>query len=104
MDNRNYTAFYTTLIEAKKDNPALWNGNYGGNYKRVDCGNEDVYAYVREKDDNKVLVILNMSSKPQEIKFTSDAGKYKNVFGGKKKIKSGKKMELLPWGYMVLTD
>jgi len=104
VDNRNYIPFYTTLFETKKDNPALWNGNYGGNYKRIDCGNDNVYCYSREKDDNKVLVILNMSSKPQEIKFTSDTGNYKNVFGGKKKIKSGKKMELTGWQYMVLTD
>lgn len=104
VDDKNYTAFYTTLIKMKKDNPALWNGNYGGNYKGIDCGNKDVYAFVREKDDNKVLVILNLSSIPQEIKFTSESGKYKNVFGGNKKIKAGKKMELLPWQYMVLTN
>ena len=102
LDDKNFTPFYKTLIELKKENPALFNGSYGGSYRKVDTGNDNVYSFVREKDGNKVLIIINASNKPQEYKFTSDTGKYKNAFGGSKKIKDKKKMELISWEYLVL--
>ncbi|MFI5171224.1 MAG: alpha-amylase family glycosyl hydrolase [Chitinophagales bacterium] len=102
LDDRNFTPLYKRLIEIKKENPALWNGEYGGNYARVDCNNENVYAYIREKNNNKVLVIMNLSNQPQTIKFNSQMGKYTSAFGGTQKIKENKKMELGPWQYFVL--
>lgn len=105
VDNKNFTQFYTTLIELKKNNPALWNGAYGGSYRNVETGHEKVYAYSRELTGNKVLVVLNLSGEAREIKLTTDAGKYMNSFTGKKqKIKAGKKMEIPAWGYIVLTQ
>jgi len=105
VDNKNYTQFYTSLVELKKENEALWNGAYGGGYRTVETGHEKVYAYMRELNGNKVMVILNLSSDAHQIKLISDAGKYKNTFTGKKqKVKTGKKMEIPAWGYVVLTQ
>ena len=105
LDNRNFTQFYTTLIQLKADNPALWNGSYGGDYKRIDTQHEKIYAYSRTLGDNKVLVILNLSSDAHEAVLNTDSGKYKNVFTGKKqKLKAGKKITVPAWGYVVLTQ
>ena len=105
LDNRNFTQFYTTLIQLKADNPALWNGSYGGDYKRIDTQHEKIYAYSRTLGDNKVLVILNLSSDAHDAVLNTDSGKYKNVFTGKKqKLKAGKKITVPAWGYVVLTQ
>lgn len=51
---------YTSLIELKEANRALWNGQYGGNYKKVKSDNEqNIYVFSREKDNNSVIVITN---------------------------------------------
>lgn len=105
VDNKNFTQFYTALIELKTENAALWNANYGGSYRRIDTQHEKIYSYARELGDNKVVVILNLSSDAHDAVFTADAGKYKNYFTGKKqKIKSGKKVTVPAWGYVVLTQ
>ena len=82
---------------------SLWNGSYGGSYRRVACANTNAYIYVREKENNKVLVILNVTGKPQQVAFTGEKGKYSNVFTGKKEtVKTKAKIELQPWEYRVL--
>lgn len=50
--NYNYADFYTKLNTLKHDNPALWNGNYGGQIKRI------------MKDDN----VFHSFGKKMEIK------------------------------------
>lgn len=103
LDDKNFTPFYQTLINAKKDNSALWNGAYGGSYRRVLCDYPGTYIYVRENETNKVLVVLNLSSEPRHIVFYGESGTYKNIFTGKKeKVKGVAKMDLQPWEYRVL--
>ncbi len=105
VDNKNYTQFYTTLIQLKEDNPALWNGSCGGAYSRVATQHDKIYCYTRTLGDNKVMVILNLSSDAHDAVFSTDGGKYKNYFTGKKqKIKTGKKVTIPAWGYLVLVQ
>jgi glycosidase len=93
--------FYETLLELRKSNPAL---GANASFRKVSVGNDSaVYAYVREGSGKKVLVILNLSTKPQRIKIT-DAGLHDNpynVFMGNKEIVSDKEWEIEPWGYVV---
>jgi len=50
--------FYAELNNLKKENEALWNGDFGGSYIRINTsGDEKVYAFFREKNENKVLVV-----------------------------------------------
>jgi len=98
---------YTRLNRLKKSNQALWNGLSGGEIKSIDCGNENVYAFIREKDGNKIFAVFNFSQMPQKISITSDAiaGKYKNYFkkGSVKTIKNNYNAELQPWEYKVFS-
>lgn len=93
--------FYKTLLNLRKRNEAF---AMDASFKKLSVGNDEaVYAFVREKGKSKVLVVLNLSAKEQDvnIKEATALGKAKNVFTGKdEEIKSeNKKMQ--PWGYWV---
>lgn len=64
-----YQDFYTTLVGLKRDNPALWNGDFGGDLEfiQVPEGSEGVLAYKRQKDDSEVVVVLNFSGNQQSV-------------------------------------
>ncbi|MEO6314643.1 MAG: alpha-amylase family glycosyl hydrolase [Chitinophagaceae bacterium] len=94
--------FYKTLLALRASNPALATD---AAFRKVDAGDETaLYAYVREKDGHKVLVILNLSAKEQTIKINdaSLAGAPMNVFMGVKEALSlGHSFNIEPWGYVV---
>lgn len=104
--DKSKVSFYTTLLDLKHRNPALWNGEYGGDFSRVTTNNDDeVFAYLRKKDEKEVLVILNLSKKRQGVKITDGAinGDYSDVFGGMTiGINAEKVMPLNAWEYLVL--
>ncbi len=57
-----YEDFYESMNKLKKDNPALWNGEYGGDMEIIKCQkNFPVFAFTRTKGDNEILVVLNLS-------------------------------------------
>ncbi len=107
-DNMVYENLYTKLNNLKKENKALWNGENGGSMTRLNDGsNQHVYAFMREKDGDKVITIINLSNEPQEVVIDLDieSGKYKNVFSGEELvINKNDNFELLPWAYLVLTN
>jgi len=98
--------FYRTLNLLKKNNRALWNGTFGGEIVEITKGqNENVFAFERQKDGNRVMVIINFSTENQL--FTIDremfAGEFTNVFSGEKvNIANGQEFNLKPWEYSVL--
>ena len=99
-------AFYTTLNKLKKDNQAIWNGEFGGVAQRIPTGNDkNVLAYMREKNGDKVVVILNLSGERQEVKLEGDSyvGDYSNVFGKDTvSLTADKALSLNAWDYLVL--
>ena len=61
-----------------------------------------MYAFEREKDGNKVLVVLNLSKTAQNFTWTDQpsAKEWNNVFAGSKEpVDKGFGIE--PWGYAV---
>jgi 1,4-alpha-glucan branching enzyme len=102
-DDHSYTEFYEKLIEMKKDNPALWNGNYGGSYREINDLNEKVFCFAREKNNDKMIIILNLSDEKQHTTITGEAGKYKNAFTGENmKMKESTAFDLEGWSYVLL--
>jgi len=92
---------YTTLLKLRKENTAL---AADASFRKIKAGNEDaVYAYVREKGNSKVLVILNLSAQQQTIQINESSlqGKATNVFMLTEEILSGTKWNMEPWGYAV---
>ncbi len=106
-DNLIFADLYTTLNNLKKENPALWNGNHGGTMTRLgDGSNQFIYSFIREKDDRKVIAILNLCDKPQSFSFNEEKlnGKYTNAFTGDAVNVDGEMtVELQPWKYLVLS-
>ena len=72
--------FYEALVDLKHDNLALFNGEYGGKPSFVDTGNPMVIAYTREKDNNVVSVLINLSGETQSVTLPNDFT-FSNVLG-----------------------
>nr|WP_314836571.1 alpha-amylase family glycosyl hydrolase [uncultured Flavobacterium sp.] len=93
--------FYKTLLELRKRNEAL---SANTSFKKVLVGDEKaVYAYVREKGNKKVFVILNFSGIEQSVslKESSLLGKAYNVFEEKEVLLNAKERKMKPWGYEI---
>lgn len=93
--------FYKTLLELRKNSPAL---AVDASFKKINVGDPaSLYAYVREKDSKKVFAILNLSKTEQTIKVTDKdlLGNPYNVFMGTNESLSDKEWKIEPWGYVV---
>ncbi len=63
-------ALLKKLIACKKENPALWNGRWGGPMIQVNHSREDkVLSFLRTKGDNRVFAAFNFSPDAQEVLF-----------------------------------
>lgn len=94
--------FYTTLLNLRKKNPAL---SVDASFKKVEAGDPTaIYAYVREKDRHKILVILNLSPRAQTVtvRDTTLTGEPYNVFlYTKEPVKANQPFQVEPWGYII---
>jgi len=101
-----FESLYSSLIDLKENNESLWNGEYGGLYKRLNSGdNEKIFAFLRNKGENRVLTVCNLSNETvvTSVDFTGLENEYTNWFT-KEKIEIAAKEEftLNPWEYLVL--
>ena len=98
--------FYTTLIKAKKANLALWNGTAGAPMVKLNSGsNKEVYAFTREKENNKIVAIFNFSGIPQEIKIEDKnlSGTYQDLLCGDTQEFDQKFIfQFKPWEFRIL--
>jgi glycosidase len=96
------TSLYKTLLALRKSTPAL---AADASFRKIKAGDEKaVYAYVREKEGHKILVVLNLSKKEQTIKIedASLSGEPMNVFmHTKEKVDPANSFKVEPWGYVV---
>src|SRR5450631_2733565 len=93
--------FYKTLLNLRKTNPAL---AVNASFLKINVGDENaIYAFVREKGSNKILVILNLSDKEQSIsvKDESLSGNPYNVFMGRNEPLGIKPWKMEAWGYAI---
>jgi 1,4-alpha-glucan branching enzyme len=97
--------FYTQLDKLKKENMALSAGSAGGKMIKLDSDNGDnVYSFLRKKDNNTVFVILNLSPSEQKaiLKGNNYSGDYKSLFENKDTHLDGSLSVILkPWEYRV---
>lgn len=101
------TEFYKDLIRLKKENQALWNGESGGLMVRIKSGKDrKIFSFFREKDNNRVVVFLNLSKKPRRFKPVVEdlEGEYLEVFSGDTfHFPLTDSLRLEAWDYMVFT-
>ena len=93
--------FYKTLLDLRKKNPAL---SADASFHKTSAGDETaVYAFVRQKGNNRILVILNLSDKEQSITIKDKTllGNPFNVFMGKNEPLTMNPWKIEPWGYAL---
>ena len=101
FDKLQRATFYKTLLNLRKRNAAL---SADASFRKVSVGDDNaVYAFVREKGNKRVFVILNLSANPQPITVKEKTlfGNVYNVFKGTKESLSGKAWNMQPWSYVV---
>jgi len=103
-DSYVFEDFYRKLIGIKKLNPALWNGKFGASFKRIlTTDSRNVIVFLRQKDDNKVVVMLNLTAKPRTVMLREGIeGEFTELFSqNKTQLKRYQKFTLSPWAYYV---
>jgi glycosidase len=95
--------FYTQLVQLKLKNPATWGGEYGGMPVRINA-DPDVYAFMRKKEGNTVIGLINFSAEVREMNLTdaAAAGTYTDYFTGQSyTLAEGQSLALEPWQYLI---
>ena len=103
------TPFFQNLCDLRHNNKALASGKAGGKLKKIRTDKDDrVYAFTREKDGERVIVITNLHKLPCEVTLETDdqtIGSYLNVFGSSTiQVTKEMQLNLKPWEYIVLTN
>ena len=92
---------YTTLLKLKKENKALWNGEYGGTLIRIaTTADNKIFAFKRENDENEIITLVNLSSEKVSfsIKENLVIDTYSEVFTNQSLLLVN---SLESWGYLV---
>ena len=100
-------AIYTKLFHLKHNHPALWNGKWGGEMERIKNNlMSQVISFIREKDGDKVITIVNLSDSEANVTLQTgyDKGDYTEVFTNNTfTLKgNGDRFTMPPWSYEVL--
>lgn len=103
------TPFYQKLITLRHQNQALWSGEHGGRVVKIPTSaDEFVYAFTREKNGDRVIVILNLGKENRPVTLRPpDAalGAYTDLFGNSTvQVTRDMQLSLKPWDYLVLTN
>ncbi len=97
--------FYQTLTNLRHHNQAVWSGLDGGALVNIETNAPDkVFAYKREKNGDKVVVILNLSKDPLEVRLQGSGyeGDYNNIFANNMTtLTRNMTLKLPAWGYVV---
>lgn len=97
--------FYSKLIEIKHNNPALWNGNYGGEFISLNNEQDDrLFVFKQVKGENEILVLLNLSDEEISSSLQNvDFGEYTPILMNDfDSLNSENDFILGPWAYSVL--
>lgn len=97
---------YTTLLNLKQTHQILWNGTTGGEFIRLHTSSDrQIFAFIREKGDDKIIAIFNFSDQSKTFKIKSKIfeGEYLNPLTDKVLSLSFKNVfNLDKWDYLIL--
>jgi len=97
---------YKELFALKKENTALWNGQWGATMVRIwNTAPDKVLSFTRENDENKVFAIINFSPEEQAVTFSDGPfeGEYRDYFSDESlAVSDDTELALPPWGYRIL--
>ena len=95
---------YKVLNGLKKTYPAMYNGIYGGSFNKVPNSKPyQIYSVSREKDQDKIIFIINLSGEPAEFKLSGIDGEYMNFLSEDKiSLSRDTMLSLEGWDYLIL--
>ncbi len=96
--------FYTRLLQLKKRNPALANGDACAEMETLPLSSSPwVYGFVRRREQAAVLTAVNLDGQPHELTLrTLGPGTYRELFSQQiMRLGSGSKVLLPAHGYRV---
>ncbi len=99
-----YEDFYRKITLINREEPALWNGHYGGEFvKWVTTEDDALYAFLRRKDSSEVVTIVNLSDAPKTVTIkTPLQNHYESIFNNQiLSVFTNGEIQLGPWGYQV---
>ena len=100
-----FSDLYQTLFLLKRNNPALWNGIEGAALLRIPTDKDkDVFTFIRMKQKNRILVILNLSAQNHLVTLKGHVhlGTYQDIFNNNKEsFAEDHQIDLQPWEYRV---
>ena len=101
-----HTELYRKLINLKHSQKALQAGEKGGRIIEIENNAKDcLMTFVREKDDSRVVAIMNLSPYTIHADFNNGiyAGHYTNAITGEKVLLPVHlEQDIKPWGYTIL--
>lgn len=104
-DGCSYGDLLKKLIAFRKANPALANGKWGARMQKVENDKpQQLFAWVREQDGNKVLGLFNLSARPVEARLLDGlaAGNYRGLRDQEWRSFAAQDSVNLPaWGWYV---
>lgn len=96
---------YKTLFALKRENEALWNGNWGGKMIPVPNSNpKAILSFARQKNQDKVFAVFNFSDTEQSATFneTIQLGQYVEYFTQQPfTVKTDSKISVPARGYKI---
>lgn len=99
---------YRRLFALKKQNSALWNGEWGATMIRARNTRPDkVLSFVRQNERDRVLAVINFSAEAQPVRFSDSPfeGDYRDYFADEPvRVESDTEIMLEPWGYRILVQ
>jgi alpha-amylase len=104
------TPFFQKLCDLRHNNRALWAGKNGGRLEKIETNRDDqVYAFTREIEGDRLVVVLNLCKNPCAVTLRPDeaivSGVYLSVFGASTvQLTKDMQLNLKPWEYLVLTN
>jgi glycosidase len=101
-----HSEFYKKLLQVHHENPALWNGEFGGTFQRLKTTNDGVFAFVRTNGERQVVVLLNFTEQAQTFNFIDEtpSGDFRSIFNSETfSIYAKNQRALGPLGYQVFS-
>lgn len=101
-----FSELYRSLNKLRKENNALWSGKESGEYIVIpNTSQEEVFTFLRVKENNAIFSVFNLSDKPVETELQSEQadGDYREFFTDKmfEITALAKSIKLKPWEYRV---
>lgn len=93
--------FYTTLITLKKQQPALWSGEEGGNTTVIETSDNKVVLYKRSLNGEQIYTALNFSPDERTVTLTLENAS-RELFSGEQFSQSTTTLTIPANSYKIL--